>query len=329
MSGGGSARCYWVEARGRGALREVALTAPGPGERLVASQFSGISPGTERLVGLGLVPAADAAAMACQGMRGALALPVAYGYSVVGAIADGPEAGMRVFTMHPHQERFVAPRERLVELPAGVPSARATLLPNLETALNATWDAALRGDEDVLVVGGGAVGALLSFVLARRHGGPTTLVEADAARRRECAELPWRPRVVAPAELPVGGAAVALHASGTADGLQAALDAVGFEGTVVELSWYGTRPVTLQLGGAFHHQRKRIVASQVATIAPSHRAAGRAARTAAVLELLHDPALDALLSAPIPFAILPEWFGRLYRGEARERCPLVIYQPKP
>ena len=59
---------------------------------------------------------------------------------------------------------------------------------------------------------------------------------------------------------------LAIEASGNAAALDQALDAVTFGGTVVVCSWYGTKPVPLTLGGAFHRGRLRIVSSQVSTI---------------------------------------------------------------
>jgi hypothetical protein len=115
------------------------------------------------------------------------------------------------------------------------------------------------------------------------------------------------------------------HATGSGQGLQLGIDALGFEGRLIELSWYGERPVTLRLGGRFHWERQRIVGSQVATVARSHRAEGRAARTHAVLELLADDRLDALLDAPVPFTELPRFFASLYAGEPVPPCPHVIY----
>lgn len=325
MAKAATALAYWVEAAGTGGLRPAPLPAPGPGDVALASTFSGISVGTERLVGRGLVPASCAAAMACQGMQGSFALPVCYGYSLVGTITHGAFAGRTAFTMHPHQDRVVVAADRVVVLPGSVPAARGTLLPNLETALNAVWDADLRTGETGIVVGGGAVGLLLTFVLATERGEAPALVESDPVRRQFAARLPWIGAVLAPEDVALGRAAVAFHTSATSEGLQLAIDAVGFEGRVVELSWYGARPVTLQLGETFHHERKRIVASQVGTVAASHRAAGRAARTASVLQLLADPRLDALLGTPIPFAQLPAFFARLYRGEPVEPCPVVAY----
>ncbi|HZN37407.1 MAG TPA: zinc-binding alcohol dehydrogenase [Planctomycetota bacterium] len=316
---------YWVDTAGQGALHAVELPHPGDTDVDLQTQFSGISPGTERLVGLGQVPSGSASAMACRGMRGSFALPILYGYSLVGVVRGGALDGQRAFVMHPHQQRVIVPRATLVMLPADVPSPRGTLLPNLETALNATWDAELRAGERIAVIGGGAVGLLVAFVLSSTHRGEVVLVEAEAARRQFAARLPWVRAAVAPEELAPGTFAVAFHATGTSHGLQLAIDALSFEGRVIELSWYGTKTVELRLGGTFHSERKRIVASQVGTVAASHREAGFGARTAAVLQLLRDARLDALLQTPIAFARLPEFFARLYRGEQSDPCPLVVY----
>lgn len=311
---------YEVEAAGRGALRTVALPIPGKDDVVVRAAFSGISVGTERLVGNGLVPASAAHAMTCPGMVGSFTLPIRYGYSLVGT-----SDARRVFTMHPHQQVAVVPRDRIVVLPDDVPSPRATLLPNLETAWNAVHDAEPRSGERLVVVGAGAVGLLIAFAAHRITGTTVTLVDVDTERRRFAASLPWIGEVASPDDIARGHFDVAFHTSATENGLQLAIDAVGFEGRVIELSWYGAKSVSLRLGESFHWQRKSLVASQVGTIAKTRRDAGRTARTAAVLELLRDPGLDSLLRAPIPFAQLPAAFARIYRGESIEPCPVVAY----
>lgn len=321
-----TALAFWIESPGVGALRRSTLRRPGVEDHLIHSEFSGISTGTERLVGLGLVPDSCAAAMACRAMQGSFSLPICYGYSLVGRIAAGRLAGRRVFTMHPHQDRAVVAGDDLISLPDTLaPGPRATLLPNLETALNAVWDAELRPGERIAIVGGGGVGLLVALVLEQVHGEGAVLVEADARRRELAARLPWVAAVIAPDEVAHDRFDVVFHTSASNAGLQLSIDALGFEGRVLELSWYGSRSVLLQLGTSFHHQRKRIVASQVATIAPSHRAAGRAARTAQVFGLLADDRLDTLLGPPIPFLQLPQFFARLCRGEVSEPCPVVAY----
>lgn len=287
---------------------------------------TGISVGTERLVGLGHVPAELTTAMACQGMQGTFDLPVLYGYSFVGEVVAGPDRGRRAFVMRPHQRQAVVPRSELHWLPDALPTPRATLFANLETARNAVWDAELNGDETVVIVGGGAVGLLVAFVLAREHSARITVVERDVARRKQATEMPWIAEAVAPDDVDLDSYAAAFHTSGTAAGLQLAIDAVGFEGHVHELSWYGDRSINLQLGHGFHYKRKRICASQVGTVAKSHRADGFAGRAKVVMELLGDSQLDAMLVESLAFADLPNAFSSIYTGQSAAPSPVVLYE---
>src|SRR5215469_9884105 len=96
------------------------------------------------------------------------------------------------------------------------------------------------------------------------------------------------------------------HASSTGAGLATALQIAGQEATVVELSWYGSGEVAVPLGEAFHSARLRLQSSQVGAVAPSRRPRWTGARRrAAALDLLLDPALDALLAPAIAFEQLP------------------------
>ena len=324
------ATAYWVVRRGIGELRREPLpTDPPAGTTRMRAQFSAVSAGTERLVGLGRVPAELGTTMACRGMAGSFALPVKYGYSLVGVAETGPHAGHSVFTMHPHQDRADVPHDALLLLPPALPRARATLIPNLETALNAVWDADLAAPTDIAVFGGGAVGLLLCFTLHALHGVRPTLVEPLAARRALAARLPFVGATPEPGDVPAGHFALTFHTTGNPRGLQAALDALGFEGRVFELSWYGSQRVELDLGGRFHAQRQQIIASQVGAIARPRRAThGTRERLAEVLRLICAPnasALDALLGVPTPFAMLPARMATLYGGADAEIVPLVAY----
>lgn len=318
---------YWVDAPGRGRVRATQLPPLGPEDVALVGHCTGVSPGTERLVGTGRVPARAAATMAVPGMQGTFALPVLYGYSFVGHVEAGPERGRRAFTMHPHTQRAHVPAAACTWLPAAIPDARATLFPNVETALNAVWDAELAGDEPVLVLGAGVVGSLVAFVLACSHRGDVVVADRDPERIATAGRLPWIRQTAAPEVVADGRFGVVFHATGSGDGLQTAIDACRFEGRVVDLSWYGDRPVSLRLGEAFHWHRLRLLGTQVGTVARSQRAAGRAARTAAVLTLLADARLDALLAAPIPLADAPELFAALYRGSATPLSPVIEQSP--
>ena len=322
----GSTTGYWVEAPGRGALRDVTLPRRLESDVLLRAICSGVSVGTERLVGLGHVPLQCTDAMACRDMQGSFALPILYGYSFVGAVTDGADIGRQAFVMRPHQRHAIVPRTELHWLPSSMPAARATLFPNMETARNAVWDANLAGPEVVAIVGAGAVGLLVAFVLSLEHAGRVVVIERDATRRQMAQAMPWVTEAIAPEDAKLGSFACVFHTSATAEGLQLAIDVLGFEGQVHELSWYGDRSVNLQLGHSFHYQRKRILASQVGTIANSHRSHGYAARAAAVMELLGDERLDALLGKELAFADLPSTFAAIYAGQSAALSPVVRYE---
>jgi threonine dehydrogenase-like Zn-dependent dehydrogenase len=118
-----------------------------------------------------------------------------------------------------------------------------------------------------------------------------------------------------------------IHASGTGEGLTSALRLAAFEATVLELSWYGERTVTLPLGEAFHSRRLTLRSSQVGSIAADQRArwtAGR--RMELALRLLAEPVLDVLISGESPFGELPQLMARLAESPGDELCHRISYR---
>jgi 2-desacetyl-2-hydroxyethyl bacteriochlorophyllide A dehydrogenase len=317
------ARALWHVAPGRAELREEVLRPPGPGEVLVRTLFSGISRGTERLVHHGRVPESQWGAMRGPGQAGDFPFPVKYGYCAVGVVEAGVEdwIGQRVFCLHPHQDLFVVPLSLCAPLPVSVPHRRAVLAANMETALNAMWDARPLMGERVLVVGAGVVGLLSALLAAAVPGVQVEVCDIDP-RKAEVAEA-----LGLEFQLPTGAMRdcdLVIHASATPEGLWLALDRCGFEGRVVEASWYGDRQVELPLGEAFHARRLSIVSSQVGHIAPAMR--GRrthADRMMTATGLLEDRRLDALLGPEVPFKALAGEIGGLLEGSGL--CPVVSY----
>ncbi|SOC56805.1 zinc-dependent alcohol dehydrogenase [Ornithinimicrobium cerasi] len=320
------ARAYWTEGPGRGAVRTERLDPPGHGEALVRATVSAVSRGTELLVHRGGVPPGVAARMRAPFQVGTPPGPVKYGYLSVGVVEAGEAewVGRRVFCLHPHQDRYVVPVTALTELPDDVPDRRGVLLGTLETAVNALWDARPLYGDRVSVVGGGMVGLCVTALLGRMPLERLELVDPDPARRALAAGL--GAHGVSPEEASDDRDLV-LHASASAVGLRRAIELLGDEGEVVELSWYGDEAVTLDLGGAFHARRLSVRASQVSTVSP-HRAARRdaAGRRALAVRAAADPALDALLAGPTRFEDLPGLMTRLADG-APGACHLVTYAP--
>ncbi|MEU9739120.1 dehydrogenase [Micromonospora chersina] len=320
----GEARAFWLRAPGEGELRPVALTPPGPGEVLVRARYSGVSRGTETLVFTGRVPADQHATMRAPFQEGDFPAPVKYGYLSVGTVEEGPAElrGRTVFCLHPHQTAYVVPADAVVVVPDGVPAARAVLAGTVETAVNALWDAAPLVGDRVTVVGGGMVGCCVAAVLARFPGVRVELVDADPTRAGVAAALGVD--FALPAEA-AGDRDLVVHASATADGLQRALELLRPERSVLELSWYGDRPVTLALGGAFHSKRLGIRSSQVGTVSPRRADRSYADRLAVALDLLADPAFDALITGRSRFADLPDVLDRLASGRLPALCQLITY----
>jgi threonine dehydrogenase-like Zn-dependent dehydrogenase len=116
------------------------------------------------------------------------------------------------------------------------------------------------------------------------------------------------------------------HTSASEQGLATALRLAAFEGTVLELSWYGAKDVKVPLGGPFHSQRLRLVSSQVGQVAPSHRATWtHRRRLEEALRLLDDPALDALLAPAVAFADLARKLPDILNPASGVLCQLIRY----
>jgi 2-desacetyl-2-hydroxyethyl bacteriochlorophyllide A dehydrogenase len=319
------ARAFWVREPGVGEIRSAPLAAAGPDDVLVRTLRSGISRGTEALVFGGRVPPSQHAVMRAPFQEGEFPGPVKYGYLNVGVVEIGPRRllGRTVFCLFPHQTAYVVPAGSVVVVPDDVPPERAVLAGTVETAVNALWDAAPLVGDRIAVVGAGMVGCCVARLLARFPGTRVTLVDVDPARAGIAARLGVD--FALPADAPAGRDLV-VHASATSQGLQLAVDLLAREGTVLELSWYGDTPVTVALGGAFHSQRLAIRASQVGQVAPSRRGTRTTGdRLALALELLGDPAFDALLTGSSRFDELPEIMPRLADGRIAALCHTVTY----
>jgi 2-desacetyl-2-hydroxyethyl bacteriochlorophyllide A dehydrogenase len=285
------------------------LPPPADDQVQVRSVFSAISHGTEMLVYRGQVDAG--LALDLPTLAGSFAYPIKYGYATVGrVVASGAEArdlrgGELVFALHPHQDRFNVPVGLVHRLPSDIDPLRGVFVANLETALNALLDEPIRLGERVVVIGQGVVGLLIGL-LARRNGAASVItVDRWKARRDVAIRLgadvslaPGPHLAAAVKEITQGrGADVVFEASGNPDALQVALEIVATQGTVVVCSWYGTKPVALDLGGRFHRQRLRIRSSQVGTVEPALQPRwDRGRRMATVLELLGQLPLESLVT---------------------------------
>ena len=317
---------FWIRAPGVGELRRATLPVPSDDEVLVRALRSGISRGTEALVFRGQVPPDQYARMRAPFQEGDFPGPVKYGYLNVGVVEQGPGdlEGRTVFCLYPHQSRYVVPASAVVPVPDGVPPERAVLAGTVETAVNALWDAPPLVGDRVSVVGAGMVGCCVAKVAAGIPGARVTLVDVDPSRATVAAALGVA--FASPADA-AGDQDLVVHTTASSAGLETSLRLLAAETSVLDLSWYGDREIRLSLGARFHSDRLGIRASQVGTVSPAR--AGRrsyADRLRLALDLLADPAYDAVLTGSSPLAELPEVMARLADGDTRTICHTVTYE---
>ncbi|RAI45519.1 dehydrogenase [Rhodoplanes roseus] len=320
------ATALWYVAPGRAEIREEPLAAPGPDDVVVRALYGAISRGTERLVASGRVPPAEYERMRAPWMGGSFPFAVKYGYSTVGYVEAGrPDlCGRVVFALHPHQTRFVLPAAAVVPVPAAVPARRAVLAANMETALNAVWDASPGPADRIAVVGGGVVGLLVAVLCAGLPGAEVTLVDIAPERAELAHALGLR---FAPPEDAPRDCDLVVHASASGAGLATAISLAGTEATVLEMSWYGDGTVAAPLGGAFHSRRLTLKCSQVGQISPARRPRWTyPRRLGAALALLADGRLEALLAPPVRFADLPARMAAILAPAGGVLCPLIDYE---
>jgi len=292
---------------------------PGLGEIRIQTIASALSQGTEMLVYRGEVP--HDLPLDLPALSGSFAFPIKYGYAAVGCVIDVGagvtefQSGDHVFVHHPHQSVFVVPVQppsgpAPVRLPVELDPLLGVFLANLETAVNVLLDTPLRLGETALIFGQGTVGLLIAQLLRRAGAGKVIVVDPLEQRRKLSLQLgadealhPNQALRAQIGELTHGrGADVAIEVSGAPAALQAAIDCVTVEGTIVVASWYGSKPVSLLLGENFHRGRLHLRSSQVGHLAPELGARwDHARRLALAVDLLQELELHPLITHAIRF----------------------------
>jgi 2-desacetyl-2-hydroxyethyl bacteriochlorophyllide A dehydrogenase len=320
------ARAFWLAAPGRGEIRTAPLPAVGPDDVLVRAQASAISRGTESLVFTGRVPPSEYQQMRCPFQEGDFPGPVKYGYASVGIVEAGPAAlrGRRVFCLYPHQDLYVVPASAVVPVPDDVPDERATLAANMETAVNAMWDAGPRLGDRIAIIGAGVVGCFIASLAAKLPGTRVELIDIDPRRATVAAALGCR--FVTP-DAASGDCDIVFHSSASEAGLATALRLSGFEAKLIELSWYGNKPVAVPLGEAFHQRRLQLISSQVGAVAHARRARRtHRERLALALALLADPVYDQLITGHCTLDTLPQRMAQLAAAPDGALAEIVHYR---
>ena len=276
---GASARALYFTAPRVVEIRQLPLSRSDEGADSASYEIDvtamAISAGTELLIYRGQQPTGLAADDSIASLEGGLDYPLRYGYSAVGRVVHGPDAGRRVFTFHPHQDRAIVAASHCLPLPESLSDEDATLLPLVETAIALVHDASPRYGEVALVVGLGVVGLLATRLLLDSGVDAVIAVEPRPERRALAEQLgcravhPEDSRSAVEAATAGRGVDLAIEASGAPAGLQTGIDSLAFGGALVVASWYGTQPTAIDLGAAFHRKRLQIRSSQVSTIDPA------------------------------------------------------------
>lgn len=302
------------------------MPEPSDDEVQVRTLFSGISRGTESLVFAGHVPASEHERMRAPFQQGTFNFPVKYGYINVGLVEKGPSHLMRrnVFSLFPHQSIFNIHQDSVTPLPANVPASRAVLAANMETAINALWDAQPGIGDRITVIGAGVLGSLVAYLASGITGCTVQLVDINPDRASLADALGLN--FCSPDEADDEQDLI-IHTSATEQGLNRALELAGFEATVLELSWFGSKPANLSLGGAFHSKRLMIKSSQVGHVATTQRARWNYARRLNLaLAQLGDARLDALINEESHFSKLPETMALISRPGSSTLCHRITYE---
>jgi threonine dehydrogenase-like Zn-dependent dehydrogenase len=320
-----TATAYWTVGPEEGELRREDLPAPGPGEALVRTLFSGISKGTELVVHNARVPECVAQEMAAPNQEGSFPSPVKFGYLSVGVVEDGPAGwlGKTVFCLYPHQDRYVVPVEALTEVPEDVPARRAVLTGTVETAINGIWEAGPRLGDRIAVIGAGLVGGMVAKLLSTFPLSRLQLVDTDPAKRAFAETLGVE---FSHPDDALPDCDIVIHCSASQEGLARALQLAGDDGDVIEMSWYADRNVSVPLGEDFHARRLSIRASQVGVVARARRhRRTNADRLQLAVSLLSDPGFDVFLTGASPLKDLPGVVQHLSDGTLDALCHVIEY----
>jgi 2-desacetyl-2-hydroxyethyl bacteriochlorophyllide A dehydrogenase len=311
----------WFTRQRTAELRDADVADPSPDEILVRATVSLISAGTEMLVYRGEAAPND---LLPKYSEGSFAFPIKYGYQVVGRVdRAGPRSGFRkgdrVFTRHPHQDLFTLQAdEGVVRLPDALTDDRAAFFNLAKVALTAVLEMPVRVGDVVVVHGLGVIGLLLAQ-LARRTAGCLIAVDPIASRR-ELAGRYGADAAVEPADAALvvedlsrgRGADISFEVSGAPAALQTAVDVTGANGTIVVVSYFGSRRVALRLAPEFHFRRQRVISTQAAAVpAELQPRWDIPRRSAVVLDELARLPLDDLVSARVPIADVARAYARV------------------
>ena len=273
--------------------------------QLFASKYSMISTGTERLIACGTVDQTFHEKMKVPYQAGNFNFPIKYGYSLI--VED--EKGNYGHIMHPHQDEIDVSKASIFWARENITPTRFALISNMETVLNAIWDSELQGDETIAICGFGNIGALLANTLRIHKGIEASIIEKNPWRIDKAISLEWK-------VVESGVYDIIFHTTATESGLQFCINHLTFEGKLIEMSWYGSKKINLELGREFHYNRLKLISSQVSNI-PGHMKSLHTydSRKKLAFEILKNDSFEALITHKIPFRDTPAFFNKLRVGD--------------
>jgi NADPH2:quinone reductase len=223
-----------IPEAGRVALQEFDLQEPGPGQLLIQTAFSTMSPGTERNIVMGV----------------SRKLPANIGYSLsghvkaVGAGVTQFKVGDGVVTTGRHATYVLADERFVTVVPEGTDLEQAAFFNLAHTALYGVRQAKVELGEAVAVIGQGLVGLITARIAQIAGGLPVIAIDIDEQRLALSRKLGIQEVVNGTdkarlksilAALPGGGVPVVIEVTGVRAPVEQALDIVGIRGRVVLL----------------------------------------------------------------------------------------------
>jgi len=319
------------------ALADVEAQPLEPGAVRVRTWYSGVSAGTELTAYRGTNPYLTGTWDPQQRMftpgAPSFAYPVqGWGYSEVGEIVEvaddvtGWSTGQVVYGIWGHRSDAVVPVDRLRGTLPPADALTGCFARVGAVALNAVLAAPVALGDRVAVFGQGVIG-LIATRLAVLSGADVVAVDAVPERLGRAVGLGAAATVDARAEGGAGalvrewaggGVDSAIELSGVVPALHQAVRSVVADGTVVASGFYQGGAEALRLGEEFHHNRVRIVASQISGTPVALGARWDQARlVATVMGLVAAGRLDVLplVTDVVDAAEVGAIFERLDRGD--------------
>lgn len=287
----------------------------------VQSNFSMVSHGTERTVISQQIDESLAQKMAVPYMKGSLVEAFTYGYSLVGQVMTKHHRlyQRKVHLMHPHQDVCLVDEASLTVLPEHIDLKEATLASNLETAINAIWDANVSLGDRVIVYGYGLIGALIATILKHSSGISCHVSETNETRRKLYLEHGLKGEEDVKYD-------VAFNTTAKAEVLQKAFSITHQDGRIIELSWYGNNSANLMLGTDFHYGRKQLISSQVSQIPRKMQPRWNyQLRKQLVFNLLNELDFSHLIDGEVSYNSSPAFYKKLRMNKIENISTIISY----